>query len=816
MTDLLMTVDDLTITDRFVATRSLTESLASPLSAEDQTVQSMPDVSPTKWHRAHTTWFFETFLLVPDLAGYRPFHPAFGYLFNSYYEGVGARYPRPDRGLLSRPGVTEIAEYRRHVDRGDDRLCSKVRPPRRRPRWSSSASTTSSSIRSSCSWTSNTCCRCNPTGTGLRRGTRCPRPAATQATTWTEHPGGTCEIGHAGRRVRLRQRVPPPPRLPRALRPRRTGGDLRRVAWTSSTTAATTVRSCGCPTAGPRSRPRGGSARSTGRSPERRLAGVHPGRADTGQPGPARLPRELLRGRRLRPLGGHPAAHRGRVGAWPPPIEDGARATSCDQTELHSHTGRHRRVRRRSTPVRGRLAVDLLGVQPLPGVRPRPRSGRRVQRQVHGQPVRAARRIVRDTTRPHPGHLPQLLPTVRPLGLHRSASGPNCRRGVHPPTDRRRPRTARAHDHRHPPDHRRPPVRRRSPRRHRSATSASGSPPRPSSSRRSTSTTTGAAGCSTRSPGCPSTTPPGAERSILDAHAKDIVDRSDGRHAGRAGRRHLREVPGPARRHARRPAACSRYVPLDVSDTTLWDGGHCPGRGVPRPGRPRRGRRLPPPPRPPARPTGDGCSPSSAAPSATSTPTSAATSSIDLGCGHGPRRPPPARHRPGQGPDAPGQRLRRRAPGSPPSSTATCSTSSTASSAPTSTRSASSTWPGGTRRTAASRCGCGRSTDQPVHVADLDLEVAFAAGRGDAAPRSAPSSRPDGSRAELSECGFAVESTWASDGDEFLCLARPSRTPRAVTGPHRSRSRPLSDGTVEGRIGVDHVPEPGVNVDEVA
>ena len=104
MTDLLIGLDDQTLTDRFVATRALTESLAEPLSAEDQTVQSMPDVSPTKWHRAHTTWFFETFLLEPRPPGYRPFDPEYGYLFNSYYEGVGPRYPRPDRGLVSRPG----------------------------------------------------------------------------------------------------------------------------------------------------------------------------------------------------------------------------------------------------------------------------------------------------------------------------------------------------------------------------------------------------------------------------------------------------------------------------------------------------------------------------------------------------------------------------------------------------------------------------------------------------------------------------------------------------------------------------------------
>ena len=117
MTDLLTTAADPTIRDRFFAARALTESLAAPLSAEDQTVQSMPDVSPTKWHRAHTTWFFETFLLAARLEGYQPFHPAYGYMFNSYYEGVGGRYPRHDRGLVSRPGIEEIAAYRMSVDR---------------------------------------------------------------------------------------------------------------------------------------------------------------------------------------------------------------------------------------------------------------------------------------------------------------------------------------------------------------------------------------------------------------------------------------------------------------------------------------------------------------------------------------------------------------------------------------------------------------------------------------------------------------------------------------------------------------------------
>jgi ergothioneine biosynthesis protein EgtB len=107
---------------RYRATRDRTEALAAPLSAEDQTLQSMPDASPTKWHRAHTTWFFETFVLGPFAPGYRVHHPDYGFLFNSYYEAVGPRHPRPERGLLSRPGVDEIAAYRRHVDRAMEGL----------------------------------------------------------------------------------------------------------------------------------------------------------------------------------------------------------------------------------------------------------------------------------------------------------------------------------------------------------------------------------------------------------------------------------------------------------------------------------------------------------------------------------------------------------------------------------------------------------------------------------------------------------------------------------------------------------------------
>ncbi len=102
--------------ERFQAVRAHTLELAAPLSAEDQCIQSMPDASPTKWHLAHTTWFFETVLLQPHASGYRLFDERFPYLFNSYYEALGPRHPRPQRGLLTRPALDEVHAYRRHVD----------------------------------------------------------------------------------------------------------------------------------------------------------------------------------------------------------------------------------------------------------------------------------------------------------------------------------------------------------------------------------------------------------------------------------------------------------------------------------------------------------------------------------------------------------------------------------------------------------------------------------------------------------------------------------------------------------------------------
>jgi ergothioneine biosynthesis protein EgtB len=103
--------------ERFDEVRSLTERLCEPLAVEDYCVQSMPDASPAKWHLAHTTWFFETFVLAAHRPDYRPFHPRFGYLFNSYYNALGDRWPRPSRGVLSRPTVAQVYRYRAAIDR---------------------------------------------------------------------------------------------------------------------------------------------------------------------------------------------------------------------------------------------------------------------------------------------------------------------------------------------------------------------------------------------------------------------------------------------------------------------------------------------------------------------------------------------------------------------------------------------------------------------------------------------------------------------------------------------------------------------------
>ena len=114
------------LAERYHRVRAATETLAAPLAPEDQNVQSMPDASPAKWHCAHTTWFFENVIL--GGTGYKPFNDRYAYLFNSYYETLGPRHPRPQRGLLSRPDSATVSTYRRYVDDAMGAFCDELDP----------------------------------------------------------------------------------------------------------------------------------------------------------------------------------------------------------------------------------------------------------------------------------------------------------------------------------------------------------------------------------------------------------------------------------------------------------------------------------------------------------------------------------------------------------------------------------------------------------------------------------------------------------------------------------------------------------------
>jgi ergothioneine biosynthesis protein EgtB len=183
----------------YAAVRARTLELASPLSAEVQQVQSMADVSPTKWLLAHVTWFFETFLLSTELAGYQPFNPAFGYLFNSYYEQVGDRHPRPQRGLLTRPSIETVRAYRTHVDAAMRRLvetCDGEVWTRLRPLIELGLNHEQQhqelllmDIKHVLS--------VNPLQPAYHAAEPC-RPSAAQPLTWSAFDGGLCEIGWTG------------------------------------------------------------------------------------------------------------------------------------------------------------------------------------------------------------------------------------------------------------------------------------------------------------------------------------------------------------------------------------------------------------------------------------------------------------------------------------------------------------------------------------------------------------------------------------------------------------------------------------------
>jgi ergothioneine biosynthesis protein EgtB len=185
--------------ESFEAVRRETEALAANLTPEDQAIQSMPDVSPTKWHLAHTTWFFETFILGRLDRGYPAFDPAFAYLFNSYYEAVGPRHPRPERGLLSRPSVDIVGAYRDHVGAALSRFVERAPEAA----WREAAPLIELGLHHEQQHQElilmdiKHVFSVNP----LSPAYQAPRPQAVAppgALAWIEFPGGLREIGHDG------------------------------------------------------------------------------------------------------------------------------------------------------------------------------------------------------------------------------------------------------------------------------------------------------------------------------------------------------------------------------------------------------------------------------------------------------------------------------------------------------------------------------------------------------------------------------------------------------------------------------------------
>lgn len=176
--------------------RRVTERLAEPLSPEDCVVQSMPDASPVKWHLAHTSWFFETFVVDAAWPGYRPFHPQFRVIFNSYYNAVGAQHPRPERGLLSRPALSEIRAYREHIDRHvlellakgavDESLAQRIELGLQHEQQHQELILTDLKHLLSL----------NPLRPAYSVSQRAAKGQA-EAIRWCRHPGGTVAIGHA-------------------------------------------------------------------------------------------------------------------------------------------------------------------------------------------------------------------------------------------------------------------------------------------------------------------------------------------------------------------------------------------------------------------------------------------------------------------------------------------------------------------------------------------------------------------------------------------------------------------------------------------
>ena len=199
-----LATDTLSLAERFHATRRLTEALCAPLSEADATIQSMPDASPAKWHLAHTTWFFETFLLRDRSPGYRLFDEQWPFLFNSYYETEGERIPRPRRGMLSRPTVAEVRDWRAHVD---EKMAPLFADPRHAPLIELGISHEQQHQELLLTDIKHALAQ-NPLGPAMW-GEAAPMERTGGNPDWHEHPGGIALIGDQGNGFTFDNEGPP-------------------------------------------------------------------------------------------------------------------------------------------------------------------------------------------------------------------------------------------------------------------------------------------------------------------------------------------------------------------------------------------------------------------------------------------------------------------------------------------------------------------------------------------------------------------------------------------------------------------------------
>ena len=381
------------LVEAYLAVRNETERRAGPLSPEDQLIQSMPDASPAKWHRAHTTWFFEQFLLGEHCEGYQPFHPDYAFLFNSYYVSAGPRHARHQRGHLTRPSADEVSAYRRHVDAAvvkffqttDEERLAKLAPlvevglNHEQQHQELMLTDILHAFAQ------------NPIPPAYDPAWRFPA-SQRSAEEWVTLNEGIHTVGHADGSFHFDNEKPAhralvgPVRLARNLVTNAEwlafmtdGGYGTATLWLMDGFATATNEGWQAP---------GHWRQVDGEWRIMTLGGLQP--IDPSGPG---QPCQLLRGRRVRALGRPASSDRDGVGGRRP----------------------RRPVERR---LRHRLAVDPQLLFALPRL-PR-RRGRAwgVQRQVHGQPAGAARLLACNSGRPQPYHLPQLLLSAPPLAIY--------------------------------------------------------------------------------------------------------------------------------------------------------------------------------------------------------------------------------------------------------------------------------------------------------------------------------------------------------------------------------------------------------------